>query len=356
MKILHAAETMRGGVATVISHNIQYQAECINTKQVIVVGPLEHMSDLTLNTTVRLFTFTRSGRDVLSFFRFIKVFAKTVKSNCPDVVHLHSTFAGVFGRLVLLYLRIYGIRPRVVYCPHGWAFLIKGSPLKKNFYASIERIMFSFADKIICVSNYEIREAAKYGIKGNKIVKIYNGIKVVKPVSREQDLMELKIVFLGRLDYQKGFDVALEVMRRLEGKPYHMYVIGDAVHATIAPEARPNVTYKGWQTQAEVFKSLGNADLLLMPSRWEGFGLAAAEAAMQECPAIATNCCSLPEIIKDGETGFLVSPNDVDGIVRILENTPIATWRKLGMQAREHVLALFSLEKMALDTLRTYKM
>ena len=84
--------------------------------------------------------------------------------------------------------------------------------------------------------------------------------------------------------------------------------------------------------------------LLVMPSRAEGFGLAAAEASACGVPVVATDASSLPEIIRHEKTGLLVPPNDPEtlakAITRLLDDPGLA--RRLGEAGRERIVAKFS--------------
>jgi hypothetical protein len=84
------------------------------------------------------------------------------------VVHLHSTFSGVIGRCVCVLLKPWR-RPKIVYCPHAFSFLMESSPIKQKVYASIERVLQKVTDVIICVSRYEMDKAARFGIERKRM-------------------------------------------------------------------------------------------------------------------------------------------------------------------------------------------
>lgn len=355
MKVLHAAETIRGGVATVMRHNSKAQVERWGKDNIIVLVPDSQAEDMNDALPLKVYTFHRTGRNIPSFLSFLKSFVKIVFSERPDIVHLHSTFSGVLGRFALFPLRIIGIRPKVLYCPHAWAFLMEGNLKKKKIFALIEKVLLYVTDIVICVSKYEKQEAEKFGIVSDKIKVIYNGVRIPPELPQKEKSDITQILFVGRLDYQKGFDVVLDVMKRLEGKPYFLTVIGDAVHSTERPETRDNINYLGWLLPADLQEYFQKADFLLMPSRWESFGLVAAEAGAWGCPALSSNCCSLPEIILDGMSGRLASDDDVKKITEIIEIVKQDEWHDMGLKAREYVQSHFALEKMTEGTMSLYK-
>lgn len=354
MKVLHAAETIRGGVATVIRHNAKAQVKEWGERNILVLVPDSQAEDVDEAKPVKIYTFHRTGRNTLSFLSFVKSFVKVVLSERPDIVHLHSTFSGFLGRLALLPLRLIGIRPKVVYCPHAWAFLMEGISLKKEIYAVIEKILLPVTDIVICVSKYEKQEAEKFGITSDKIRIVYNGVPVPSEIYQKEQSDITRILFIGRLDYQKGFDIVLDVMKSLEESPYFLTVIGDSVHSLDRPEQRKNINYLGWVPFSDVQKHINKADFLLMPSRWESFGLVAAEAAACGCPTLASDCCSLPEIVIDGVSGRLAKVGDVKTLTEIIETTTQNQWHNMGLKAFDLTKSLFAVESMVKKTIDLY--
>ena len=114
------------------------------------------------------------------------------------------------------------------------------------------------------------------------------------------------------------------------------------------------VTWTGYLTHKELLRQYQDADVLLHPSRYEGFGLQVAEAMACGTPVICSNAASLPEVA--GDAAVLVSPDDVDGfvdaIVRVVSDGDVQ--RELSqrglVQARQ-----FSWQKAAEQTLRVYE-
>jgi glycosyltransferase involved in cell wall biosynthesis len=89
-------------------------------------------------------------------------------------------------------------------------------------------------------------------------------------------------------------------------------------------------------------------DILLLPSLWEGFGIVLIEAMAAGKPAISTNTSSMPEIIADGQTGYLVPPNDAEKLanraIELLQNPELC--EQFGNAARRRVAEFFTLERM----------
>jgi N-acetyl-alpha-D-glucosaminyl L-malate synthase BshA len=96
--------------------------------------------------------------------------------------------------------------------------------------------------------------------------------------------------------------------------------------------------------QANIAEHLAVADVFLLPSEQESFGLAALEAQACEVPVVATRVGGIPEVITDGETGFLSDIGDIEKMsadaARLLENTGLNT--EFGKRAREYAVARYS--------------
>ncbi len=355
MRIYHAAETIKGGIATVMSQLAVAQNEAMGEDRVRFLVPANQSAELRGSDRAQVTTFERKGREPVSFLRFMFAFTRDVLSFKPDVIHLHSTFAGVLGRLALLPMLPF-YRPVVIYTPHAWAFLMKGSEAKKSLFALVERLLMPLATVVVCNSRYELNEGLARGLNPAKMHLILHGVAAPQARTTANPYKEgpVNLLFVGRFDEQKGFDLLVEAMRRLEGKNFHLTAVGEGVHATEKPPALPNVTYTGWLKPVQLVPYFAHADVLVMPSRWESFGLVAAEAAAYGLPAVATDCCSLPELVVDGVSGKLFPLDDVDALVRALVDTPAKDWKKMGEAARAHQQKMFSIEKMVAETRDLY--
>lgn len=174
------------------------------------------------------------------------------------------------------------------------------------------------------------------------------------------------LLFAGRIAPEKGPDRAILAAREL-GLP--LVLAGGVYDATFAerevlsqaqmmPDWQPGqplglgATFVGPQPRADLFRLMAGAAALLLPVRWaEPFGLVAIEAQAAGCPVVAYDRGGLPEVILDGQTGFVVPPDDVAGFV-------VATQRALTLDRRAcrgWVAERFSLATMAASYERVYE-
>lgn len=151
---------------------------------------------------------------------------------------------------------------------------------------------------------------------------------------------------MGRFDYQKGFDILLDAMMQLEGKPIVLTAIGSAVHGAEPPKGIAQIIYTGWLSGDKLAPFFSYADVLVMPSRWEGFAMVALEAMSYGVPVLASNCSSFPEMIEHGYTGFLFETESTKSLVSYLENTEKETWKKFGNNAKVVFLEKYTATKM----------
>jgi len=273
-------------------------------------------------------------------FRLAAATLRLLRRAKPDILHVHSTFAGVVARTCVLALRK---GPKVVYCPHGWAFSRDGSRFTNSLVAALERVFSRVSDRIICVSRAEKEEAVSAGIPEQRCVVIENGIRRFEtealPGAAANDAgrsggAKLKVLFVGRFDRQKGFDIFLDVMARL-GADADGIAVGDyLVGASKAAAVPGNVALLGWRARDEVRRLYRDADLLVMPSRWEGLPIVALEAMATGLPVFGSRAGGLRELVVDGVTGRLFDIGDVEGMVEAIRATDRRRLRAYGEQSR----------------------
>ena len=163
------------------------------------------------------------------------------------------------------------------------------------------------------------------------------------------------LLCLGRLVPQKGFDIALRAFAavRIAHPDARLVVGGDGPErgalGALAVELGVSgaCEFRGWIPPERVLDLLDEATLVLMPSRFEGLPLVAAQAAMRGRAVVAAAVGGLPDIVVDGRTGLLVAPEDArglaDAVLHLLDDP--GQRRALGEAARLHAAAEFSFER-----------
>lgn len=338
MKVLHVAETMRGGIASYLNDYLITLVDNPKGYDVVVLCPDEHLKDLNINkitsdNKINFVGFKKYKNRVLSSFLMCFSFVSIFLSFKPDVVHLHSTFAGFFLRIPI---RLLSKSVNVVYCPHGWAFDRKGHPISNKLTLYMEKVLSFFLDYIVCISNYEYNLALSFNFDAEKLVLVTNGIIDDLPANAtDKEIIwpknKVRVLFVGRFDDQKGIDVFFKSMNNSPNA--FAYVIGSSVlngknKNYIIPD---NCMLVGWLPRDLIVSYYDSADVLIMPSRWEGFGLTAIEAMRSKLAVIATDVGGLSEIVLDGVTGYLVEPEDHASISNIIKISGRDKFKELGV-------------------------
>jgi len=334
LRVLHAAEVIKGGICTYLRETIETQRLIYGAQQVTAVVPREQASDLQVSAGVAIVGFCESRHRLLNSIRLARAVFGRIRRQRPDIVHLHSTFAGALLR-PLLALR----HPRlpVVYCPHGWAFFRDQSRPARLLTRALERFLSRCCDGIVCVSRHERRAAMRVGIDSQKLHVIPNGLSRRRPGAAEADIHwppgRRRLLFVGRFDRQKGIDVLFDALRVL-GDCAFAYVIGDSLHTQLA-DLPPNAHCVGWKSGAELDAYYTSAHVVVMPSRWEGLPLVGLEAMRAGRPIIASDIGGLSELVDHGITGLLVPPDDAEALAEAVCSLDDASLLQMGAQAAE---------------------
>lgn len=345
MRILHVAETVRGGIATYFNELHAHQCAAFGKENVHYIVPSDHLHDLIGFEEAEVSVFKRSGRSISGLFRMALVTLSYIRRAKPDIIHLHSSFAGLIRPILML--QRHG--PRVIYCPHGWAFSRETSQLSHQITTFIERFLAKITDRIICISYDELSEAIHAGMANKRLVLIYNGISSQRPAfdrgSQQWSSPKTKVLFIGRLDRQKGYDLLVEAARRLRDE-IDVRVIGSTViEGGYDLEVPENVSLLGWMSRPAIEAQLEQADLVVIPSRWEAFGLVALEAMRAAKPIVAFRVGALPEIVVDGTTGILCVPASVSELATALQRATTLDLQAVGQRGYARFLRFYDVKK-----------
>lgn len=333
MKILHVGEYVNGGVATYLKTLIDGLQQYKDIDTYLLMS--EYKSQKDWGSAPKKVIYYKYKRNIFNIFSAIRQIHSVINEIKPDIIHVHSSWAGLFVRLPYLFKRK---QSKIIYTAHGWSFIMDTSNLKKNIYAFTERILSMVTDKIINISKYEENMAIKFGLSKNKMVMIYNGVKDKKINITDNNLRKenkINLLFVGRLDKTKGIDILLDVYNHDKFKNLHLYIIGNSVLDNIQIENSTRITYLGWINNDKIDKYYQMCDVVIMPSRWDGFGLVAIEAMRNSKPVIASNRGALPELIKNGINGYIFNLNDKNSLKNILEKIDNNTLSMLGKNGRE---------------------
>jgi glycosyltransferase involved in cell wall biosynthesis len=344
-RVLHLSEFTKGGIETHLNEVLKYQAN--NHDIYLMVSEYNSNRDTLQISPDRLIMYPYK-RKLKYFLGAMRSIQRTVREIQPDIIHVHGTFAGLFLR-TLFFLQKQ--RPVIIYCSHGWSFLMDIRPWKKRLYAWVEKVLSIRTDYMISISKYEYQMAMNYGLSPKKSVIVYNGVSDV-PASKlhpfQVNKEKINLLYVGRFDRQKGFDLLLEVFNEQQFTDVVLYLIGEPVLEEISYDYPDNAVALGWIDHSEIDRYMKACDAVIVPSRWEGFGIVAIEALRNKKPVIASNRGALPEIIQHGVNGYLFDfahKEELASLVRALNKDKLELMGKAGEEIFHHKFHSDSMNK-----------
>jgi glycosyltransferase involved in cell wall biosynthesis len=290
------------------------------------------------------------------FFKF----RKFVKEFSPDVVHSHLFHANIFSRLFKFFYKL----PFLVCTAHN------------TYDGGLGRvILYRVTDSINDVFTNVSQEAVdsfidKKATTADRIRLVYNGIDTEKFKSDKIASGTLKAEFnipedtklilaVGRLHTQKNFSLLLDAVSAVTTREVVLVIVGAGpLLAELRNKAlnlgiQDKVVFAGVRT--DVPKLMGAADLFVLSSSWEGFGLVVAEAMASEVLTVATDCGGVREVL--GNCGYLVPPDDTGALSdAIFHALSISEDKRenLTRLGRNRVVSLFSIENAVDNWLSIY--
>lgn len=255
------------------------------------------------------------------------------------------------NRKIKLLMAYFNPHPPRLYNPAGLRLLFS----KRFFY--LERACLALADSVIAISRDSGRRISEnFNIPLRKIEVVYCGvdIEVFSRQAEGRPAEKGRLVTVGRLDDQKGIDVLLKAVSLVSrGREITLDIVGDGWmrkrYEKIASELAisDRVNFVGRIQQEQIPDYLKRASIFVLASRNESFGLVLVEAMASGIPVISTNVGSIPEIVRDGETGILVEPGDADMLASAIQDLldDRGKTKRFTEQARQRVLENFTWEK-----------
>jgi len=357
-RVLHCSEMIRGGTATYLRQLIPLQGDSFGCDHIYALIPESQQSDLPVPSGITVATFQdRNPGRIRNALRMAKQALSLIHHEKIDIVHLHGTFAGATLRpLIAVFYR----HVRVIYCPHGWAWDRTMSPLLSKAVCLFERLLSWFTAQIICISDYERRTAVNIaGISSKKLVVVKNAVSSMPPIpcgtKPTWPENKIRLLFVGRFDYQKGVDILLSALA-LMGNQVHAVLVGASVlkDSNTDYEFPGNVTVAGWLNPEELENYFVSADLLVAPSRWEGFGLTVAEAMRAGLPVVASRVGGLAELVEDGVTGILVPVESPPELADAILSIDTEKMLKMGAAGRQRIADHFTITRLHKELTAVY--
>jgi glycosyltransferase involved in cell wall biosynthesis len=288
--------------------------------------------------------------------RAVLEIAKLMRRVKPDLVHIHSSKAGVVGRVAA---RLAGVR--VVFTAHGWAFAEGASWKRKLVAVPTEFALGRLADHIITVSEADLRLALRFHIAdAERMTVVRNGIEDVPYRANPGAGGEVRIVMVARFASQKDHATLLEAVKGLRGR-WRVLLVGDG---PLRGETQRMATDLGLVDRVDFLGSrrdvpeiLASSHIFALATHWEGLPISILEGMRAGLPIVATDVGGVPETIRHGENGFLVPPGDVpsfrEALQRLIDDDGLRDG--FGLASRARFEAEFTARRMYEQTRTVYE-
>jgi len=292
------------------------------------------------------------SKHILRGYRYSFEFLREIKNENADIIHSHHygyfpAYAGckaakknkiphVFGPYY--HPPIYGIKRKLLSSIYYW---FQGKFILKN------------SDVILPHTEYEKGLLKKIGADENKMILLPNivDVSVFKPLIKKKNKKrkEKTVLYVSHIMESKGYDKVIEFARHNPDINFIIIGHGDPPDEEIMRSAvknNKNIIWKKDLKLKELVKWYNKADVFVLPSYYEAFGRVIAEAMACGLPVVSTRVGGIPEVVVDGETGFLVNYGEWDEMERkikqLLNDDKLR--KKMGRNGRNHVVKNFSKE------------
>ncbi|MHB8829696.1 MAG: glycosyltransferase family 4 protein [Syntrophales bacterium] len=266
--------------------------------------------------------------DMAAFFSLCKI----IHREKPDIVHTHTSKAGILGRWAAWLCRI----PVIIHTPHGHVFRGYFNPLKTRVFIMLERWAAMITDALVMLTPQEMKDHLALRIaRKEKFTVIHSGVDLKRFIP-EQFAAEKKIILtevpesnvvigtVGRLTAIKGQDVLIRAIAALKqtGEEALLVLLGEGERRGELEElakrlkVSENICFLGWRP--DVAAVMASFDIFCLPSLNEGMGKVIVEAMAMGLPIVASDIGGIRDLVRNGENGLLVPPGNAGGLAQAL--------------------------------------
>lgn len=352
MRVLHVTQPVVAGVAEVVAALVAHQVG--EGWEVMVACPSEGpLAALVEALGARHIPWAVRRAPDHTLVREVRQLTQIVCATEPDVVHLHSSKAGVAGRLAVRRRR------PTVFQPHAWSFLAVGSRTQP-LVRWLERRLSPWTDLVVCGSEDERSIGQAAGIRASMVV-VPNSVDVERfralgDHDRRRARQALSLdgsplaICIGRLCRQKGQDILLDAWPLVLAQvpSARLVLVGDGPDkAALLARDAPRVMFAGWSD--DVVTWLAAADVVVQPSRYETLALATLEAMASARSVVVSDAGGTSEAVC-GSCGAVVPTGDVMALAQAIGVRLVDSRRATdeGRAARHEVVSRFALSSWAM--------
>jgi glycosyltransferase involved in cell wall biosynthesis len=317
------------------------------------------------------------GREIspLRDLRAIVRLARVIRRERPQILHTHTAKAGTVGRLAAL---LAGNRrpPVVVHTFHGHVLRGYFGAVRSRFFLALERWLAARTTALVAVGPQVRDDLVALGVApAERFTVIRLGIELEERVRPSEDgRAEMRrylgvpddrfvIGWVGRMTAVKRTDDVLTAFKRLrdDGVESCLCMVGDGPDRDRLERRASELgvirdtLFLGYQEDVAPYYAA--FDALVLPSANEGTPVSVIEALAAETPVVATRVGGVPDVVRDGEEGFLVDPGATDELAerlaRLARDRELR--QRLGRSGRDRVLKRYAVERLLDDVDRLYR-
>lgn len=325
MKVVHVVESTATGTLSMLSLIANLNAQSDEVSVIYSLRP-ETPNDLPsrFDARIRLIHLQMDGRNKVSILYKL---SRLLRKVGPDVVFLHSSYAGFLGRLSLALTR----HPKIYYIPHCISFMRKDiNFLTKFLFVVFEWIACVRHATYLACSKSELNEIKK-NLPFSKVQLLENALEFNPHNGTDCSVVDRKkvVITVGQIRVQKNPRLYADIARvyREVDNDVEFIWIGDGDQQLKEYLLTNGVKVTGWVTREDVYNLTAEAGVYLSTASWEGMPVAIIEAQRCFTPVVATDCAGNVDVIDDASTGFIFRTVD-----EAITNIKIAFERSGGVQ------------------------
>lgn len=305
-----------------------------------------------------------------------KEIKQIIKDFQPDIVHTHASKAGALGRKAAYACKV----PVIVHTFHGHVFHSYFGKLKTTLIKNIERNLAKKSSQIIAISPQQKKELTEIHKicsptqtsiipLGFDLTKFQDQLERKRTCTREKYKLsndEVALAIIGRLAPIKDHNFFLDVVEKITqntSKKFKVFIVGDGsefnrIHTRVQylnSKYACEIIMTSWIKNIAEFNA--GMDIICLSSKNEGTPVSLIEAQATNLPVISTDVGGVRDIVKDGETGFIIEKGNIETYTEklrlLIEDDELRI--EMGAKGYPHVCEKFHYNRLVADTEKLYK-